>query len=199
MDTVAESYSYDVTSHHLVQTVNGGTRTFSYDANGNTTSNTDRDFSYGDNNRLKDVNIGGSTLATYTYNGRGERVKKDSSVITYYHYDQGGQLIAELDDLGNTITEYIYINGQPVSIVTNGTINFIHTDHLGTPQIITDQSQTTVWEATYTPFGEATITTELITNNLRGIGQYFDVETGLHYNYFRYLDLDIGRFRSGPH
>jgi len=35
-----------------------------------------------------------------------------------------------------------------------------------------------------------------IEQNLRFQGQYFDQETGLHYNRFRYYDPDIGRFVS---
>jgi uncharacterized protein RhaS with RHS repeats len=61
----------------------------------------------------------------------------------------------------------------------------IHNDHLGTPQKMTDSSGAVVWAADYKPFGEATVTVSTITNNLRGIGQYFDAETGLNYNYFR--------------
>ena len=194
VDTVAEIYTYDVNSHHLDQTVNGGTSIYTYDANGNTLSNGIYNFTYGDNNRLKTSGIGGSTLAKYLYNGRGERVKKDGASITYYHYDLGGQLIAETDASGNTQVEYIYIDGQPVSIITNSTLNFIHTDHLGTPQQISDASQAIVWKADYSPFGEATMTTELITNNLRFAGQYYDEETGLHYNYFRYYDPSLGRY-----
>ena len=198
IDAVAETYTYDVNSHHLEQTVNGGVTDYTYDANGNTTSNTTSNttniFTFGDNNRLKTSNVGGSTLATYTYNGRGERVKKDGASITYYHYDQGGQLIAETDATGTTQVEYIYIDGQPVSIVTSGTLNFIHTDHLGTPQQMTDATQAIVWKADYSPFGEAAMTTELITNNLRFPGQYYDEETGLHYNYFRYYDPTLGRY-----
>ena len=70
----------------------------------------------------------------------------------------------------------------------------IHNDHLGTSQKMTDASGTVVWAADYKPFGEATITVSTITNNLRGIGQYFDVETGLLYNYFRDLNPAIGRY-----
>ena len=34
----------------------------------------------------------------------------------------------------------------------------------------------------------------MITNNLRFPGQYYDQETGLHYNYFRDYDPSTGRY-----
>ena len=43
----------------------------------------------------------------------------------------------------------------------------VHTDHLGTPQVITNNNQAVVWQADYEPFGNMSITTEIITNNLR--------------------------------
>ena len=151
-------------------------------------------FIYGENNRLKEAGIGGSPLATYSYNGRGERVKKLGTATTYYYYDSNGQLIAELDGSGNTVREYVYLGGQPLALITAGNVYTIHTDHLGTPQIITDQSQNTVWNADYEPFGQTTITTETVINNLRFPGQYFDGKTGLHYNYFRDYDPETGRY-----
>ena len=151
-------------------------------------------FIYGENNRLKEAGLGGSPLATYTYNGRGERVKKLGAATTYYYYDSNGQLIAELDGSGNTVREYVYLDGQPLALITNNNIYTMHTDHLGTPQVITDNAQVIVWQADYKPFGEATMTTELVTNNLRFPGQYFDSETGLHYNYFRDYDPSTGRY-----
>ncbi|WP_277423533.1 RHS repeat-associated core domain-containing protein, partial [Pseudomonas viridiflava] len=33
-----------------------------------------------------------------------------------------------------------------------------------------------------------------VEQNLRFQGQYFDEETGLHYNTFRYYDPEVGRF-----
>ena len=52
-----------------------------------------------------------------------------------------------------------------------------------------------MWSASYDSFGKATVDqTSSITNNLRFPGQYFDVETGLHYNYFRNYDPVNGRY-----
>ena len=154
----------------------------------------DNTFVYGENNRLKEAGIGGSPLATYTYNGRGERVKKLGTTTTYYYYNQGGKLITELDGSGNTLVEYVYLDGVPLALITSGNVYDIHPDHLGTPQVITNNVQAVVWSGDYRPFGEINITTEAITNNLRFPGQYFDGETGLQYNYFRDYDPTTGRY-----
>jgi RHS repeat-associated protein len=59
---------------------------------------------------------------------------------------------------------------------------------------MTDASGTVVWAADYKPFGEATITVSTIRNNLRFPGQYYDAETGLHYNYFRDYNPALDRY-----
>ena len=51
-----------------------------------------------------------------------------------------------------------------------------------------------VWSATYSAFGDASIDIETVTNNLRFPGQYYDAETGLHYNTLRYYDPEIERY-----
>ncbi|MEE9335368.1 MAG: RHS repeat-associated core domain-containing protein [Granulosicoccaceae bacterium] len=71
---------------------------------------------------------------------------------------------------------------------------FYHTDHLGTPQAVTDENQQVVWQGEQDPFGENSPSVNLIEQNLRFPGQYFDAETGLHYNYFRDYDPSIGRY-----
>ncbi len=72
---------------------------------------------------------------------------------------------------------------------------FVHADHLGTPQALTDANGTVVWRAHYEPFGHATVDAgSTVTFNLRFPGQYFDAGTGLHYNYYRDYDPDTGRY-----
>jgi RHS repeat-associated protein len=68
-------------------------------------------------------------------------------------------------------------------------------DHLGTPQVITDENGEVVWKADYLPFGEAKVDpSSMVNNNFRFPGQYFDEETGLHYNWHRYYDPRTGRY-----
>ncbi len=76
---------------------------------------------------------------------------------------------------------------------------FVHTDHLGTPQVLTDKDQNIVWRANYTPFGEADIVVDQVEMPLRFPGQYFDKETGYYYNYYRTYDQSTGRYlQSDP-
>jgi RHS repeat-associated protein len=78
---------------------------------------------------------------------------------------------------------------------------YIHADHLNTPRVITDVNQVAVWRwDNEEPFG-ANIASEdpdgnglTVTCNLRFPGQYFDVETGNHYNYFRDYNPETGRY-----
>jgi RHS repeat-associated protein len=62
---------------------------------------------------------------------------------------------------------------------------------------MTDEAGNIVWSAKYKAWGEASITAkEGYKNPLRFQGQYFDHETGLHYNRHRYYDPQTGRFIS---
>lgn len=67
-------------------------------------------------------------------------------------------------------------------------------DHLGTPQQIVNTSGEVVWKAAYLPFGQAQVLVETIECNIRFKGQYFDAETGLHYNVNRYYNPLTGRY-----
>jgi len=73
-------------------------------------------------------------------------------------------------------------------------VYYFHNDHLGTPQILTDGQAQVVWKADHRPFGEVEVLVEDVENNFRFPGQYFDQETGLHYNYFRDYHPGIGRY-----
>jgi len=78
---------------------------------------------------------------------------------------------------------------------------YFHNDALGTPHALTDKAGQIVWSAQYDEFGAAQIAstggtsfTSSTVCNLRFPGQYFDAETGLHYNFHRYYDPALGRY-----
>ncbi|QRR05248.1 RHS family protein [Burkholderia sp. MS455] len=81
-------------------------------------------------------------------------------------------------------------------------IAYYHCDQIGTPQEVTDETGEVAWSASYKAWGEAReVISEAarkagISNPLRFAGQYFDSETGLHYNRHRYYDPSSGRFVS---
>jgi len=75
-----------------------------------------------------------------------------------------------------------------------GTLYFYHLDHLGTPQVMTDENGEVVWKADYQPFGTVDVIAGDVENPFRFPGQYYDNETGLHYNWHRYYDPSSGRY-----
>ena len=210
------SYAYNA-NNQLLNVSNGATGTpqtlsYTYDANGNTISQSDsggstsspqaRNYVYDTNDRLVEVRDGSSALiAVYSYDPFGRRLSKDTGTKKiYYLYNEEG-LIAEADASGQLTKSYGY--APQSSFTTNplwmksgngstGSAQAYYTyqnDHLGTPQKLLTQSGQTVWSATYDSYGNATIDPAYtIVNNLRNPGQYYDTETGLHYNWMRYYD-----------
>jgi RHS repeat-associated protein len=139
---------------------------------------------------------GGNQVAEYTYNGAGQRTKKVTQTETrIFHYDFWGHLIAETNQTGQMLAEYVYLGDQLLSMIKPGeSVYYFHNDHLGMPQILTNDSQAISWKAVYTPFGEAVTSIATVDNPFRFPGQYYDTETGLHYNYFRYYNPQTGRY-----
>jgi RHS repeat-associated protein len=175
--------------------VKAGQTSRSYDANGNLTKQGADTFTYDSQNRLVAATVAGVT-ASYTYNHLDQRVTKTLNGHTrLLVYDLAGNLIEELDAAtGDVLAEYVWLDGTPLGFVQSGQTYQVHVDHLGTPKALTDASGQVVWKADYNPFGKASITTQGPTFNLRFPGQYYDAETGFHYNWRRYYDPATGRY-----
>lgn len=175
-----------------------------------------RAFAYDSRNRNTSITIHdgrGRDAKTfrYAYNAMGQRVAKDGF---HFIYDLAGNLIAEKGNGG--WKDYIYVGSMPVAMIENNQVYYIHTDHLGAPQKVTDTRQKIVWDRVAEPFGETmqilgpvndnrgrnaqpTRGSTTVTLNLRFPGQYHDEETGLDYNYFRTYDPTVGRYtQSDP-
>lgn len=193
--------------NNKLTSINDGTntRSFTYTASGNTATDnraTDPDvtFTYGGRNRLESV-LASSVTTTYKVNALGQRVSKsDGTTTVHFHYDEDGRLIAESDGSGTNLREYIWLGNMPLAqIEAAGTVYYVHTDHLNTPQKMTDSIQAVVWDRQQEPFGETYATSGAAANNLRFPGQFADAESSLHYNYMRDYDPTLGRYvQSDP-
>jgi RHS repeat-associated protein len=120
-------------------------------------------------------------------------------------YDQQGRLLGEYNSIGGTTQETIWFNDQPVATRINGVLHYVNADNLGTPRSIVRASDNVeLWRWDSDPFGIAVptapnIAAGVVKYNLRFPGQYFDSETGLHYNGMRDYDPRTGRYaQSDP-
>nr|WP_217443027.1 RHS repeat-associated core domain-containing protein [Burkholderia diffusa] len=77
-----------------------------------------------------------------------------------------------------------------------GTIYFYQNDPNGAPVRMHDASGKIVWEARYRPTGGAECIGPQIVQPIRLQGQYYDDESGLNYNRYRYHDPTTGYFVS---
>jgi RHS repeat-associated protein len=108
-----------------------------------------------------------------------------------------------IDDLGaETISAAQTVTIQAPSATAQ--VFYVYTDQIATAREIVDASANRVWQADSEPFG-ANLPNEnpsgqgMFTYNPRFPGQYYDRETGLHYNYFRDYDPQTGRYvQSDP-
>ena len=111
------------------------------------------------------------------------------AIVTQYGPRLGAEVMT-----GTLFVKTLASNGQPL-------VAYYHHDPMQTPLQATDKAGNVVWAASYNVFGEASITTPpatperpTIASSLRLPGQMADAETGLHYNYRRYYDPQVGRY-----
>ena len=180
-----------------------GDRKFDYDARGNLIREArgkggklETIFEYNFSNQLvKVVKEGQAT--EYAYDPIGRRIRKQDSFGATRYLWAGDQLAQE--QRNNLKKTYVYEpeSFKPLAMVQDGEIYHYHLDHLGTPRELTSQQGKLVWKARYKTYGNvAEKDIEEVENNLRFQGQYFDEETGLHYNRHRYYDPTLGQFTT---
>ncbi|TSB21670.1 RHS repeat-associated core domain-containing protein, partial [Psychrobacter sp. YGAH215] len=146
---------------------------YRYDAVGNPTlisvqqgqeSKTQRQFSYGARGQLTQLTDNDQSTQ-YRYNYAMQRVSKTTADREQRYLWQQGLLDAEIEvnDNQETLTRrYIYIGLRPIAMIdydvdNNASIYTVHTDHLGTPQQLSDSKQQTVWQGEYDAFGQVTV------------------------------------------
>ncbi|WP_374357211.1 RHS repeat domain-containing protein [Thermomonas sp.] len=177
--------SYDVQGNLLQKTgTSGGTYTFDY------------------GNRLRTATPPSASALNYRYDADGRRVRHDiaGASLKYSYYAKDGRLVWQRDEPGSKRISNIYFAGSLVAeysrpIGSNTvTVNYMHTDALGSPIAKTNSSGSVIETSEYEPYGDLLNRT----NDDRAgyTGHVMDAASGLTYMQQRYYDPQIGRFLS---
>jgi RHS repeat-associated protein len=220
---VVTSLTYANSSNRLEQI---GSAAVTLDAAGDTVADNagTRQFYYSAAGRLQWIAQYGIPISAYLYNGAGQRTAKLTlQGISLYHYDIWGRLISETTVGSQPSRDYVWASGIPVAQINHWVpignmltlahclpgadgkidwVTYLHTDGLGTPRVGTDVLQNAVWRWDGEAFGDSAPNQQVpvgaypVHVNLRNPGQYYDQESGLFYNRFRYYNPQTGRYIS---
>ncbi|MBP1126325.1 MULTISPECIES: RHS repeat-associated core domain-containing protein [Pseudomonas] len=158
------------------------------------------EYRYDCQHRLTSITQPNGQTAHYRYDPFGRRISKTVDGVTTEFFWQGDKLIAEHH--ADRHRSYLYEpdSFRPLALLEgfgpNATQPYHYQlDHLGTPQELTAADGEIVWSAHYRAYGQISrLDVGKIDNPLRFQGQYFDEESGLHYNRHRYYNPDVGRY-----
>jgi RHS repeat-associated protein len=125
-----------------------------------------------------------------------------------WDYDNSGRTRSLLFEVySNGVDNVSYINSATEVPLQQVTTYNVHADQINTPRQITtsDTASTLVWKWDSEPFGSVLpnqdpgSTGTAFVYNIRFPGQYYDAESGNHYNYFRDYNSGTGRYtKSDP-
>lgn len=208
------AYDYDANGNRLETSTPAGTTTYSYAATSNrltglsgliptTKALATSNYVYDARGRLTQATVNGVTT-NYGLNGLGQRVSKSGATTTLFVYDEAGHLLGEYNAAGQPIQETVWFGDTPVAVLTGGGTYYVNANHIDSPHVITNGSGQPVWGWDPIAFGDNPPNQNpsglgTFVYNLRFPGQYYDAETGLHYNMARDYNPALGRYvQSDP-
>gem|GEM_PF-4620481 len=189
-------YVYDLTHPHQVTWANGNS--YTYDLNGNLTQGAGRTIAYTSFNQPWQIQTASATV-TYGYDTGHQRLTRQTldSRTVYI-----GKLFEETTVTppgGTTIVKqtcYLYAAGRLVAQVESSSgvalIRYIHTDHLGSPETITNASGQIIETLDFDPFGAPTTPSALLSRGFTG--HEMEPDVGLINMNARMYDPALGRF-----
>lgn len=152
------------------------THEYAYKPAGQTSSDGELSWTYNHAQRMASVTNSENLTTEYLYNAAGQRVeKKSGSEITHFHYDLGGQLIAETDSSGTIIREYFYLGSMPVAMVTGDSVYedvpSSSTELVGNDRVRMDAGEGETTEILQRAMGDTEISGQLVSVSSKSSGK----------------------------
>jgi RHS repeat-associated protein len=96
---------------------------------------------------------------------------------------------------GSTVTKYYYAGSQRIAMRSNGTLNYLLGDHLGSTSLTTDAAGNKGSEVRYKAWGEVRYAWGNVSTKYQYTGQFsYEQEFGLYFYNARWYDSALGRF-----
>ncbi|WAT14754.1 RHS repeat domain-containing protein [Xanthomonas fragariae] len=167
----------------------------SYDESGHLLNEGSRKYVWDDRDRLSEIQQGGTTIASFSYDALGRRTAKtEGGTSTQYLYD-GEDVVQETQgSTVNPILTGLGIDQRYARNDTGGRTYFL-TDQLGSTRLLTNAAGGVVQRYEYDPYGATTQSSTAYTNPYQYTGREKD-SSGLYYYRARYYRPQWGRFIS---
>lgn len=192
------AYAYDGRGNRSSQSWGGSTTTYGYDSFNRmtTVSRSAAVGYYSGGTRGYQSYPAGTT--TYQFNALDQRIAK-SGPLGSSRFVHAAQNTLLTEYTGGVWSSYIWLGSEPIAVVRNNQLFFLHNDHLGRPEIVTDSTNSMRWAAANYAFDRSVLVDSMGGLNLGLPGQYFDAETGFWHNGHRDYDSRVGRYiQSDP-
>ena len=192
-------YSYLGTSYanpHAVTQIasSTATTTYAYDQSGNLTSTGSQTNTWDYQSRLTTVYASSYPSTFYQYDHTTARVAKGSGTATTTYTSKYYELISA------TSTKYIWAGDTLLATIegngTATTTSYMHGDHLGSTNVVTNASGNVVSTTDYYPYGAKRIDSNSNLIDRQFIGQRYDSSADLNYLNARYYQSGRGQFLS---
>lgn len=197
-DTYAWTAHYNVSRPYSVNGLNqytaAGGASFTYDANGNLTSDGSTTYLYDIENRL--VSASGATTAGLRYDPLGRLYETTGTAGTTRFLYDGDELVAEFDGSGNLLRRYAHGSAVDDPVVQYegaglASPRWLHTDWQGSVVAVTNASGTVTNINRYDEYG---IPQSTNSGRFQYTGQAWLPELGMYYYKARIYSPTLGRF-----